>query len=411
MPTLSRRLLIIVSLALLLALAACGGGGGQPAEPSLTSVPAAGQPADAPAAQAPTRTPRPTREPVAAPTQATTAEPAEEPTAAPVVAAPGEILPVEFDQLRTYEHPSGVFTIDIPENWSLQDNSKPDEIILIWTDPTQNGGVIVDIFEDETVYSEEELTDILRAFLDNSFGSQPEFSVDEPVTQNDGSILLVWTYLATANNDTEVKLLGNSFIEQRGNKVSILSTLIPDEQFDDIVDNTDEIINTYVINRDAPLDTSSSDSGGTVLSSSLGGGSGGGTGELPATIVGLGDPVSVGGDLTLTVNAVEEPASNEFFKPDEGNQFVIVRATVSNSGSQGQPVSSLLQMSLVDGDGNSYDLDLIATVLAEETLDGEVPAGGSLTGGAGFQVPVGVSGLVFVFNPLIDGEAVGVALE
>lgn len=403
MPTLSRRLLVIVSLALLLVLAACGGGGGEPAASTPTS---------APAAEAPTRTPRPTREPVALPTTA----PTEAPTAFPtIVAAPGEILPVEFGTLRTYEHPSGVFAIDIPENWSLQDNSKPDEIILVWTDPSQNGGVIVDIFEDETVYSEEELTDILRAFLDNSFGSQPEFDVDDPVTQNDGSILLVWTYLATANNDAEVKLLGNSFIEQRGNKVSILSTLIPDEQFDDIVGNTDDIINTYVINPDALLDTglSGDSSGGAVLGAGFdsSGTSSSGTSDLPSTIVGIGDPVSAGGDLTLTVSDVEESNGNEFFKPDEGNQFVIVRATVSNSGSEGQPVSSLLQMSLVDGDGNSYDLDLIATVLAEQTLDGEVPAGDSLTGGAGFQVPVGTSGLVFVFKPLIDGEAVGVALE
>lgn len=397
----SSRLLIVVSLAVLLSLAACGQSGG-------STAPTAEPPTSAPAAAAPTRTPRPTREPVALPTAEPTAV-AIRPTA--VAAAPGEVLMVEFGSLRTYSHPSGVFEIDIPENWSLQDNSKPDEIILVWTDPTQNGGVIVDIFEDETVYSEEELTDILRAFLDNSFGSQPDFDVDDPVTQNDGSILLVWTYLATADNDTEVPLLGNSFIEQRGNKISILTTLIPDDQFDDLVDNTDEIINTYVINRDVPLSSGGSDgSGGSGILGSGGAGSGS-TGELPSTIVGIGDQVSVGDGLSLTVTAVEAPEGNEFFTPEEGNQFLIVRATFDNSGSEAQPVSSLLQMSLLDEAGNSYDLDLIATVLAEQTLDGEVPAGGSLSGGAGFQVPAGTPGLVFVYNPLIDGTPVGVVLD
>jgi predicted small lipoprotein YifL len=392
----SSRLLVVVSLAVLLSLAACGQSGG-------STAPTAEPPTSAPAAAAPTRTPRPTREPVAAPTT--------EPTAVAIrpTAAAGEILMVEFGTLRTYSHPSGVFEIDIPENWSLQDNSKPDEIIIVWTDPTQNGGVIVDIFEDETVYSEEELTDILRAFLDNSFGSQPDFDVDDPVTQNDGSILLVWSYLATADNDTEVQLLGNSFIEQRGNKVSILTTLIPDEQFDDLVEYTDEIINTYVINRDAPLSTSGGSGGSGILGS--GSGSGGSTGELPATIVGIGDQVNLGGGLDMTVTGVELPEGNEFFTPEAGNQFLIVRATFTNSGSQGQPVSSLLQMSLLDEAGNSYDLDLIATVLAEQTLDGEIPAGGSLSGGAGFQVPIGTQGLIFVYNPLIDGTPVGVVLD
>ena len=45
-------------------------------------------------------------------------------------------------------------------------------------------------------------------------------------------------------------MLGNSFIEQRGNKLSVLTTLVPAEQFDALVSRTDEIINTYRIYPD-----------------------------------------------------------------------------------------------------------------------------------------------------------------
>jgi hypothetical protein len=390
-----RRLFAPAIVALSLSLAACGGGN----EP-------AAQPTSAPAASAPTRTPRPTREPLAEPTATAAPTTAPEPTAA---AAEGEILPVEFADLQTFEHPSGVFTIDIPENWAMQDNSKPDEIIHVWTDPTRNGGVIVDIFEDETAYTEEQLTDILSTFLENSFGSEPDFSVDPPETQNDGSVLLAWGYTATADNDTPVDMTGNSFIEQRENKVSILTTLVPHDQFDSTVEFTNEIINSYLIDPSAILSTTGSADGGSDSGITTGGSAA--SGDMPATVVAIGDTVEVGPGLTMTITGVEEPAGDSFFKPEEGNRFLIVRASFANSGSETQPISTLLQMALLDSSGTKYDIDILAATLAEQTPDGDVPAGGTLEGGAGFQIPSDATGLVFVFSPLIDGEPVGVALE
>jgi hypothetical protein len=394
MPNLPRRLFAPAAVALALALTACTGG--QSASPTATS---------APVAEVPTRTPRPTREPTVEPTSAATAAPQ-------ATAAAGEILPVEFSDLQTYSHPSGVFSIEIPKSWTLQDNSKPDEIIHVWTDPTRNGAVIVDIFEDETSYTTEQLTEILTSFLKTSFGKEPDFTTQDPETQKDESILVVWSYTATADNATPVDLLGNSFIEQRENKVSILTTLVPSEQFDATVEKTNEIINTYSIDPSATLSTGGADGGSGITtggSSSLGGSSS--SGDLPATIVGIGDTVDVAPDLKMTITGVEEPAGSDFVKPDDGNKFLIVRAVFENSSGQGQPVSTLLQMALLDGSGAKYDIDILAATLAEQTPDGEVPAGGKLEGGVGFQIPVDASGLVFVFSPLIDGEPIGVALD
>ncbi|RRR67106.1 MAG: hypothetical protein EI684_19515 [Candidatus Viridilinea halotolerans] len=246
MNHLFRRLLVVAGLSLLLVLAACGS-----ADSTIAPTVAPAATSD-PAAEAPTRTPRPTREPVAIPTPEL--EPAaEEEEEVAVIGDPSNVLEVQIGRLTTYEHTSGVFRIDVPENWSLQDNSRADELILVWTDPTGNGAMVVDIFEDERAYGDEELTEVLSEFLQNTFGDEPDFVVDDPVTQNDGSILLIWSYLATADNEATVPLLGNSFIEQRGNKISILTTIIPDEQFDMLVEHTDEIINTYQIDPDASL--------------------------------------------------------------------------------------------------------------------------------------------------------------
>lgn len=394
MHALHRRL--FVALALTLALAACGGN--QPAA----------APTSEPAAAAPTRTPRPTREPTAEPTREPTAEPTAEPTTGTTLGE-DEIQEVEFGTLQTFEHPSGVFSIEIPENWALQNNDKADEIIHLWTDPSRNGAVIVDIFENETEYSTEQLVEILNNFLQTSFGSEPDFLAEDPTEQSDGSQLVVWSYTATADNDAEVELLGNSFIEQRENKVSILTTLIPSEQFDQAVEFTNEIINTYRIDPSATL-SASSDTGGATTGGATSGVSSE-TVAVPASLAAIGEPVQVG-NLTLTVTGVEEPAGDgSFFTPEEGNKFVIVRTIFENSGSAVEAVSTILQMKLVDGNGTAYDIDLSAAVLAEQTPDGEVPAGGTLEGGVGFQVPVDATGLVFVFSPLIGGDPVGVALD
>ncbi|MEI8307302.1 MAG: hypothetical protein WCF99_09575 [Chloroflexales bacterium] len=238
-----RRVVAPLSVALLLSLAACGGR--QAAAPTATPVPPT---------EAPTRTPRPTREPVA------TAEPTTEPTAvvlsndAPTSStSDSQLKSVDIGDLETYAHTSGVFEIGVPNNWTLQDNSKADELILVWTDPTRNGAMVVDIYEDAKINSTDNLAKTLQKYLKNTFGSEPDFSTGDPKTQTDKSVLIAWTYTATADNGTKAPLLGNTFIEQRGNKISLLSTLVPQDQFKDLKDKTNQIINSYKITPDAPI--------------------------------------------------------------------------------------------------------------------------------------------------------------
>ena len=62
--------------------------------------------------------------------------------------------------------------------------------------------------------------------------------------------MLVWTY---HDKNLNLKALGNSFIEQRDTKVSILSTVVPDAQFDKLLDKTNAIIQSYKIEPAATL--------------------------------------------------------------------------------------------------------------------------------------------------------------
>jgi hypothetical protein len=234
-----RALLLLAAAAL---LAACGGGG------------AAEQPTTV---AAPTRTPRPTREAAAEnqPTRVPTREAAAEPT--PV----SDLAIVELGPLERYEHPSGAFSIEVPDNWTFNDNSNADELIIYWTDPTSNGALQVNIGLSSDQLGNDRLLELMQSFLDANFAGNDNFAADEPSEQSDGSLLVTWSFDVDANGVTTA-MLGNSFVEQRGNVISILTTLVPQDQFDYLVPHTNEMINSYRINADT---------------TDLGGGSGGGT--------------------------------------------------------------------------------------------------------------------------------------
>ena len=133
---------------------------------------------------------------------------------------------------------------------------------------------------------------------------------------------------------------------------------------------------------------------------------------MPDTVVAVGEAVETG-NLTLTVNSVEESKGKDFATPTDGNKFIILNVTFANGGSDTEVVSTLLMMSLLDKANTKYSIDIMAMTLGEKTADGEVPAGGELTGIVGFQIPEGMDlgDLTFVFEPMINGSPVGVQLQ
>lgn len=134
--------------------------------------------------------------------------------------------------------------------------------------------------------------------------------------------------------------------------------------------------------------------------------------EPPAELAGeseqqtfkVGDIVEIG-TLALTVNEVTSPAGDDFNKPEAGKKFLVVDLTVENKSAETAAISSLLQMSLKDAGGQTYDMDLSASVASGGTSpDGELAPGEKIRGQIGFQVPTEATGLVFVFDASVFGS-------
>lgn len=127
-------------------------------------------------------------------------------------------------------------------------------------------------------------------------------------------------------------------------------------------------------------------------------------GETQQQQYSIGEQVAIG-DMALTVNEVTYPSGDEFTQPDEGNKFVVVDLTLENMGSEAEQVSSMMQMSLKDDTGQTYDIDLMASMASGgSTPEGEISPGEKLRGQVGFQVPEDATGLAFVFDASVFGH-------
>jgi hypothetical protein len=231
-----------------LVLAACGGGS---APPTPTSAPL----------ERPTSTPRPTvtpkAEPTAKPEPTAEPEPTKEPEATPKPIdgnnGSGDLAKVEIGDFVTYTHPDGLFSIDVPENWASSDSSNPAVAAVTWTDPANNALVIVFVTEESSELNQDELGERLQAFID-SYQEEPDFSSDPAENLESGGVQIIWSYTATADEGVQAPLLFNSFVYQDGDKISMLTFGVPDDQFPDLKDSLDIMLNSYTIDPAVALD-------------------------------------------------------------------------------------------------------------------------------------------------------------
>lgn len=112
----------------------------------------------------------------------------------------------------------------------------------------------------------------------------------------------------------------------------------------------------------------------------------------------VGDTAKVG-DAEVTVHGFRFDEGDEFFAPGEGNTWLVVDVTVVNTGDNSYALSSVLQTAARDQEGREHGIAFGPDL--QGSLDGQIPSGDKLRGEAAFEVPVGQTGLQFVFKQAI----------
>ncbi len=140
--------------------------------------------------------------------------------------------------LTTYQHPNGLFTILYPDGWAVEEEAEQvgftnaDQKLKILLQFTDVGQVL-----DETG---------IRTFIDSyfsaeNFGSMPGFTRGETTSQQDGSILVQYSF-----ESDSTPAYGSSFFEQHDTMLYILSFWSLDaELWDRTVSTFNAVANSF----------------------------------------------------------------------------------------------------------------------------------------------------------------------
>lgn len=118
----------------------------------------------------------------------------------------------------------------------------------------------------------------------------------------------------------------------------------------------------------------------------------------------VGDQIKLG-DSVVTVNKVEYSQGSQYVHPSEGNEWINLNITIENTGTSQQYVTTMGQMYIRDGGGNSYQVAITNKALENPGfgLDGAVIAKSKRAGWVGFEIPKSAKGLQFQYNGSIFG--------
>lgn len=149
-----------------------------------------------------------------------------------------------FGTPQTYTHKSGWFSMSVPSNWKVTDKSDALEVILSIADPTENGIMVIRVYQPGKEYSRTELEALVKGFLNERMGSFEGFSMGETKSQNDGSLGIYFKYDSKVENVT-YKMNGDTFVEQHNGLVSVLTLIMPQDQYEAKQKAAYEMVNSF----------------------------------------------------------------------------------------------------------------------------------------------------------------------
>jgi len=168
----------------------------------------------------------------------------------------GEVQPlgeVVIGDLVAYEAPTGVFRIEVPENWTFDDSSGDPQLLMSWEDPAGFAGVLVAMYNNADAMSPEDLQLYGEQFIATVLSESGQYEIVERAAQSDGSFLLVWR-ATVEHRGAPVAARGLTYAEQRGDKLSVLTLITEDDQLQALWDaGLGTVINSYKIDPAQPL--------------------------------------------------------------------------------------------------------------------------------------------------------------
>jgi serine/threonine-protein kinase len=165
----------------------------------------------------------------------------------PLVASEQKFPLTPIVKLESFKHRTGAFTLLVPQGWIISDRLEGGKLTVSWIDPTKNSVISVEIFPTPAHATTQDLLKQDRDFIKLEFGDFPDFFLEEPILQKDGSLLTIWGYSYTKDKES-TKAVINRYLQQQEQKTVIISVGFLEQHFDKVEAPLSQVINSLQIN-------------------------------------------------------------------------------------------------------------------------------------------------------------------
>lgn len=153
--------------------------------------------------------------------------------------------------LKDFEQEAGIFNVRVPADWEESDNSSSDFVQLIWQDSTGKGLVIASAAAAKKTYKPAELQAEGVSYI-KSFTKNTKRFKDVKIGKKsvvDGAALVAFSYTFILNGE-DVPIVGVIAAKQDQNTIGFLQLAVPEENADNLIDVSEEIVASFTINGD-----------------------------------------------------------------------------------------------------------------------------------------------------------------
>jgi hypothetical protein len=148
----------------------------------------------------------------------------------------------------TYSHPTGIFSIDIPSDWTVRDDSREGLALVNFVSPDGQILVRVALNPAPQLDTDEAWATMLQAFVSGTAGQEANFEMEEVEEDEDETLALTYYYDL---NDTPHE--GDAYAWYEDPYAVMMLVAMPEERWDDAEDLIDDIADSLAIEPEAPL--------------------------------------------------------------------------------------------------------------------------------------------------------------
>lgn len=165
----------------------------------------------------------------------------------PLIASNEQFPLTNITKLEPFKHSTGAFELLVPQGWTISDRLEGGKLAVSWVDPTKNAVISVEMFATPVSASQEDLLKVDRDFIKLEFGEFPDFFIEQPITQKDGSLLTIWGYSFTKEKQS-AKAVINRYLQQKEQKTIIVSVGFLEQHFDQLNAPLAQVVNSLQVN-------------------------------------------------------------------------------------------------------------------------------------------------------------------